>query len=207
MDILEKNEVIKIMKELHIPHIYNSEKLIGYGGNQDWFEDEWAQKAGCASVLASNMYAYYQHQETFSKNQFLSIMNSMFKNMTPGQMGYPFLYKFARTFVDILGEEGIYLQPVYQKKSKDTKHALSFVLKHIDEGHPIGMLILYHRAPELKDDNWHWVCLSGYIETKDGYDIIFSDCGERRIINADILFDTHCHNVYKMVSMKKDPIK
>ena len=127
--------------------------------------------------------------------------------MTPGQMGYPFLYKFARTFVDILGEEGIYLQPVYQKKSKDTKHALSFVLKHIDEGHPIGMLILYHRAPELKDDNWHWVCLSGYIETKDGYDIIFSDCGERRIINADILFDTHCHNVYKMVSMKKDPIK
>ncbi len=30
---------------------------------------------------------------------------------------------------------------------------------------------------------------------------------ERRIINADILFDTHCHNVYKMVSMKKDPIK
>ena len=51
MDILEKNEVIKIMKELHIPHIYNSEKLIGYGGNQDWFEDEWAQKAGCASVL------------------------------------------------------------------------------------------------------------------------------------------------------------
>ncbi|MFR1296845.1 MAG: hypothetical protein ACLSBH_16305 [Coprobacillus cateniformis] len=69
------------------------------------------------------------------------------------------------------------------------------------------MLILYHRAPELKDDNWHWVCLSGYIETKDGYDIIFSDCGERRIINADILFDTHCHNVYKMVSMKKDPIK
>ena len=154
-----------------------------------------------------NMYAYYQHQETFSKNQFLSIMNRMFKNMTPGQMGYPFLYKFARTFVDILGEEGIYLQPVYQKKSKDTKHALSFVLKHIDEGHPIGMLILYHRAPELKDDNWHWVCLSGYIETKDGYDIIFSDCGERRIINADILFDTHCHNVYKMVSMKKDPIK
>ena len=55
MDILEKNEVIKIMKELHIPHIYNSEKLIGYGGNQDWFEDEWAQKAGCASVLASNI--------------------------------------------------------------------------------------------------------------------------------------------------------
>lgn len=43
------------MKELQMPIIYDQQQRIGYGGNQDWFHDEWAQKAGCASVLASNL--------------------------------------------------------------------------------------------------------------------------------------------------------
>lgn len=51
------------MKELQMPIIYDQQQRIGYGGNQDWFHDEWAQKAGCASVLASNLYAFYQQQE------------------------------------------------------------------------------------------------------------------------------------------------
>ena len=50
------------MVELKIPQIYQDNKFIGYGGNQDWFLDLWARRAGCASVLASNMYAYYIHK-------------------------------------------------------------------------------------------------------------------------------------------------
>lgn len=195
------------MKELEIPIIYNGEKRIGYGGNQDWFHDDWAIKAGCASVLASNLYAYYHHQKNYDKDDFLKIMEDMFVVMKPGTMGYPFLYKFARTFIKRMNEDGIHFKPVYQKKSKNYKHALSFVLKSIDEGHPVGMLILHHRASELKEDNWHWICLSGYKESEDHYRIIFSDCGIRREIDSRILFDTHHYNVFKMVRMKKDPIK
>ena len=69
----------------------------------------------------------------------------------------------------------------------------------------MGLLILHHRAKELEDDNWHWVCISGYIKKEDGYDIIFSDCGERRVLDARILFDPYYKNVFKMVRMKKDP--
>ena len=45
-------------KELSMIHIYENNQLIGYGGNQEWFEDSWAQKAGCASVLASHPSLY-----------------------------------------------------------------------------------------------------------------------------------------------------
>ena len=59
--------------------------------------------------------------------------------------------------------------------------------------------------PELEDDNWHWVCITGYKEDDDQEMIIFSDCGQRREIDAHILFDINDVNVLKMVTMKKDP--
>jgi len=195
------------MKELEIPKIYHQGEFIGYGGNQEWFPNDWAKRAGCASVLASNMYAYYLHKEKYEFNEFLEIMEKMFGYMTPGHMGYPFLYKFARTFVKIMLADGQSYQPIYQKRSKNYKHAITYVLEALDQKNPIAMLILHHRAPELEEDNWHWICVSGYIEKENGYDLIFSDCGERRVIDARILLDTHPYNVFKMVYMKKDPIK
>lgn len=191
--------------ELKIPTIYQNQKIIGYGGDQEWFHDPWARRAGCASVLASNMYAYYHQNSIYEQADFLKIMEMMFHHMTPGNMGYPYLYKFARTFVKVMNEEGYHFKPVYQKRSKNYKHAITFVLQSLDEGHPVGMLILHHRSPELEEDNWHWICLSGYIKKENGYDIIFSDCGERRIIDSRVLFDTHCYNVFKMLRMKNDP--
>ena len=38
---------------LDYPKIYKEKELIGQGGNQDWFADSWARKAGCASVSAT----------------------------------------------------------------------------------------------------------------------------------------------------------
>ena len=82
------------MPELKITQVYENE-LIGYGGNQDWFEDEWARRAGCGSVLGSNLYAYYMNIEKCHKNEFLNIMNDLYRYMTPGRMGFPYFYKFA----------------------------------------------------------------------------------------------------------------
>ena len=191
------------MIELRIPYIYKDKDYIGYGGNQEWFLDEWAQKAGCASVLASNMYAYYLGKRSIAYNDFLNIMETMYQEMIPGKMGYPFLYKFGRVFTKIMAQENQLFLPVYQKKSKSINHALSFVLDSLNDFHPVAMLILHHQAKELEDDNWHWICITGYQQTNDGYHIIFSDCGERRIIDANVLFDTSHQNVYKMVRMKK----
>lgn len=164
--------------ELKIPIIYQNQQMIGYGGNQEWFHDTWAQKAGCASVLASNMYAYYHQNSVYELSEFLKVMEKMFHHMTPGYMGYPYLYKFARTFMKMMKSEGFAFKPVYQKRSKNYKHAMTFVLQSLDEGHPVGMLILHHSAPELEEDNWHWICLSGYIPRKKGMILFFLIVGK-----------------------------
>ena len=49
-----------------------------------------------------NMYAYYIHKERYDLDEFLPVMDKMFQKMTPGNMGYPFLYKFGRLFLLIL---------------------------------------------------------------------------------------------------------
>ncbi|MCD8029185.1 MAG: BtrH N-terminal domain-containing protein [Erysipelotrichaceae bacterium] len=193
--------------ELNIPIIYDQDKVVGYGGNQDWFDDIWAQRAGCASVLGSDLYGYYHHHNHYELKEFLPIMEEMFSLMKPGNMGYPYLKKFGNTFSKRMKDDHISLKPIYLKKSKNYKHAMTFVKESIDEGYPVGMLILHHRAKELVDDNWHWICLTGYTKINNEYHIIFSDCGVRRVIETHILFDTCPSNVFKMVRMKDDPTK
>lgn len=187
------------MSELMITKIYDEKEVVGYGGNQDWFLETWPQKAGCASVLGSNLYAYYMNIKEAHKNEFLSIMNDLYSYMTPGRMGFPFFYKFAHQMVKRMEKENIHLKPKYLKKSKSVDMSIQFVKKSIDEKHPVGALILSHLAKELEEDNWHWVCISGY-EMKDNKTIIiFSDCGVRREIDANILFDVHPRNIVKLV--------
>ena len=190
------------MPELTMTKVYNNQNLIGYGGNQDWFLDSWAKKAGCASVLGSNMYAYYMNIEESQKDEFLSMMNDLYSYMTPGRMGFPFFYKFAHQFVNRMEKENVHLTPKYLKKSKSVDSSIRFVKKSIDQKHPVGVLILSHRAKELEDDNWHWICITGYEIRENKTMIVFSDCGVRRQIDATILFDIHPRNVVKLVKFE-----
>lgn len=189
------------MPELKITQVYENE-LIGYGGNQDWFEDGWARRAGCGSVLGSNLYAYYMNIEKCHKSEFLNIMNDLYRYMTPGRMGFPYFYKFAHKMIERMNKEDIKLKPRYLKKPKSVPQSIKFIQTSIDNKHPVGVLILSHRAKELEEDNWHWVCISGYERKEDDVDIIFSDCGERRVISASILFEIDCRNIVKLVSFE-----
>jgi len=76
-----------------------------------------------------------------------------------------------------------------------------------DEEYPIALLILFHQAQELKEDNWHWVTITGYVEDEDNTkrsQIILSNCGERQIVNTDILFKVSPKNIVRMVAFKNE---
>ena len=45
---------------LDYPKVYEKNKCVGHGGNQEWFLDSWAKKAGCASVSATDIFIYYK---------------------------------------------------------------------------------------------------------------------------------------------------
>lgn len=183
------------MMILDYPKIYKEKELIGQGGNQDWFADSWARKAGCASVSATDIFIYYTKREReFDKSTYLDYMNEMFKLMEPGKRGFPYVFLYARRVSKLLNncEYRIFRRPRLYDASEIVKES-------IEHGNPLGLLILTHRRRKIRDDLWHWVTIVGYEETKKGLDIIFLDCGDEKRIPARILFEKSRFNVVKMV--------
>ena len=69
------------MMILDYPKVYKKNKCVSHGGNQEWFLDSWARKAGCASVSATDIFLYYTKKEhKINENVYLDHMIEMFKN-------------------------------------------------------------------------------------------------------------------------------
>ena len=183
------------MMILDYPKVYIEDKLVGHGGNQDWFLDSWARKAGCARVSATDIFLYYTKKDhTFNKDMYLDHMNEMFKLMEPQKRGFPYVYLYARRLSKLLDNCKYYIL-----RKPNVEIAMKVVKESIDSANPLGLLILTHRRRQIRDDLWHWVTIVGYEETGEGLDIVFLDCGEIKRIPARIVFEKNCFNVVKMV--------
>lgn len=102
-------------KELHCPQIIKDGKTIGYGGDQEWFPGDFQRLAGCGSVTGSNIAAIYalsredfkdlypikDSQKAADYEQYLNLMQTMYRYMKPGFMGYPLIGRFAERFQKI----------------------------------------------------------------------------------------------------------
>lgn len=180
---------------LDYPKVYENNKLIGHGGNQDWFKDEWACRAGCASVSATDIFLYYEKKGAiFNKSFYLDYMDEMYKLMAPKERGFPYVYLYARRLSKLLNNCPYH---IYRKPS--VEFASSVVKESIDSNNPLGLLILTHRRRKIRNDLWHWVTIVGYEENKKGLDVVFLDCGEVKKIPARIVFEKNWFNVVKMV--------
>lgn len=180
---------------LDYPKVYKKNKLVGHGGNQAWFLDSWARKAGCASVSATDIFLYFTRKDhVFDKDMYLDYMSEMFKLMEPHERGFPYVYLYARRLSKLLGNCKYFIL-----RRPSVKVASKVVKESIASGSPLGLLILTHRRRKIRDDLWHWVTIVGYEETKRGIDIIFLDCGEIKRIPARIVFEKSRFNVVKMV--------
>lgn len=184
---------------LDYPKIYEDDVLVGHGGNQSWFEDKWARKAGCASVSATDIYSFYKQQDSsFTKKEYLGYMNEMFKLLEPGKQGFPYVYLYARRLRVLLDDCPTH---IYRKPS--IKLASEVIIQSIDKGNPLGLLILTHRRRKIRDDLWHWVTIVGYKRKRKGIDVVYLDCGKLKEIPARIIFEKSRFNVVKMVCFYK----
>lgn len=192
-----------MQKLLPCPHVYHDQKHVGYGGDQAWFKDKWAVRAGCASVSATDVMMYYTGtKEKYQREEYLSFMEQMYQVMEPKNRGFPYAYLYARRTKQVLQEKGLTVN--YQIiRNPITSDAIIAVKRSIDQGNPIGLLILRHRRRKVRDDLWHWVTIFGYEEVGKETNIIFLDCGEKKEIPARILFEKHWLNVIKMVVFDK----
>lgn len=186
---------------LECPIVYHDGEMIGYGGNQDWFKEKWSRRAGCASVSGANTLIYYtKENHNFTKDEYLEYMNHMFTIMEPKKRGFPYVFLYARGLKKALSNQDRYFDYKIIRRP-NVPQGISFLKEAIDNGNPIGLLVLIHRRRALRDDLWHWVTIFGYEENDGEIDVIFSDCGKRKSVPAKILFEKHRFNIIKMVRM------
>lgn len=206
-----------IEKELNFPAVYANGQVVGYGGNQEWFSENMKRKAGCGCTSGANLAAYYAlnhpamggiydgELKRFDQMEYVQAMDEMYNYMKPGFLGYPYVRKFGKQFVKFCREHGIEAETRFCTRFHSTEEAFCFVRKSIDTGNPVALLILFHRAHVLKEDNWHWVTITGYLEDEnnpEGSEVILSNCGERQTVKAHQLFEVHRKNTIRMVSFR-----
>ena len=204
-------------KELNFPTVYDKDTVVGYGGNQEWFSQNTKRKAGCGCTSGANLAAYYASNypgmagiydgdaNRFDRSEYIRAMEEMYSYMKPGWLGYPYVKKFGRQFVKFCREHGIEAKAVFCNGFRSKEEAFAFVKESIDTGNPVALLILFHRAHALREDNWHWVTITGYSGEEDdpnGSEIILSNCGERQTVKANQLFEVHRKNTIRMVSFR-----
>lgn len=187
-------------EELQCPIITRDGTIIGYGGNQEWFTKEFQRLAGCGSVTGSNLAAIYAASDEAMKalyepksdaccqEEYLKLMETMYTYMKPGFMGYPLIGRFAKDFCRYAQDRGIFLKAEKLFLPKKKEQSLNFILGGLKAGDPIAFLILRHPAGQLREDNWHWVTITGYDE--EVHELIWSNCGQREAIGWDMLFDS-----------------
>lgn len=201
------------IKELNFPKANNNDNHISYGGDQGWFTRKWQRQAGCASTSGANLAVYYamnfkEMRDLFSgdtqnikQGDYLKTMETMFQYMKPGIIGFPYANKFAKRFTEFCSSKNISVEGKVLKKWNPTKEASDFITASIDNGHPVALLILFHRGNELKYDNWHWVTITGYTKDNDKLNqVILSNEGRRQLVSVDVLLEKHPRNIIRMVS-------
>ena len=80
------------MMILDYPKVYIKDKFVGHGGNQDWFLDSWARKAGCASVSATDIFLYYTKKDhRFDKDIYLDHKTEKLKINETQKKWFPYV--------------------------------------------------------------------------------------------------------------------
>ena len=193
-----------------------------FGGSQDWYGEKWKRMAGCASVAAANLAAFYgldrsadtpgpdRHLEKgyrpgkkeelviYTKNEYLSLMERMFALMRPGLLGFPFFRRFRRRFIAYAARNGVYLEGKSLARWKDISQPLAFITEALAANDPVVMLILRHKSPELKHQTWHWMTITGC--SSEDRTLRISNYGNEEQIDAAVLFEPSFSNWVKLLS-------
>lgn len=151
-----------------------------YGGSQDRLPSYIMRLGGCAAVAACDSCIYlklYKNKKalcSLSGNQlkgkeYIEVFNAVKPYLRPRLMGIDRLDIFIsgfKNYMDKVGQVGLEVFPWSGENSpEDTRE---MIRRQIDDGFPIPILLLRHKAPELDFYVWHWFMLTGYDTGQDG---------------------------------------
>ena len=202
------------MKDLTIkgfPGIILENGEAAYGGSQDWFSGKWMRLAGCGSVAAANLAAYYgigtrpdirgQGRPVYSQAAYVELMGKMFSIMRPGMMGFPYAGRFRKRFAAYSAENGVCLKSKLLYSWDRADEAVSLVESSLRMQDPVALLLLKHREPAFDENTWHWMTITGYSPDTDR--VMISNYGNKETMKASLLFEPADGNVARLISFHR----
>ncbi len=156
-------------QELEHFHIGDS-----YGGNQDWFPTFMMRVGGCGAETACDSSIYFslrnglikiapENAAELTKNDYIRFAYQMRPYLSPRPHGIDRLETYMEGYTKYLldrGEERLTMVPLSGDESYEA--AREAVIRQIDQGYPIPMLVLNHRNAKYQDYVWHWFLINGY---------------------------------------------
>ncbi len=154
-----------------------------FGGDQEWYADEWHRRAGCGPTCAANVAAYLAQTrpemralyagEGMLKGQFSAHMEEMYKYVTPGNMGLNRVEMFTKGMEDFAKSRGVHLTAhVFDvhgnmhKSRPPVSELAEFVRAGLAADCPVAFLNLTKgRVKNLQ--GWHWITITS-ADLEDG---------------------------------------
>ena len=173
-----------------------------FGGNQNWFFDPWMRIGGCGALtmcdLMIYMAAFHQKPECYpydianlSKKDYRRFGMLMKPYLRPRETGIKDLPTFiegAEYFLQYSEIEGISFEAFDGHRPLDDAKAA--VIRSIDAGLPVPMLMLNHTDPKFDFFEWHWFLIVGYEQTAGKLNIKTATYGKARWLDFDAFWET-----------------
>ena len=158
------------------------------GGSQDWFLDPFMKLGGCGAVTACDTCIWLARSQgaewlcpfpaaDLTRQDFLHFGRMMKPYLRPRAGGINRLDLYMRGFRAYLrgraegcraeGKPVRRLQMEGFSGSRPAGEAWEAIVRQIDAGFPVPVLILRHQNPALKDFVWHWFLLTGYSDEEE----------------------------------------
>lgn len=166
------------MGKKELEHFYIGDS---YGGNQDWFHSLMMRKGGCAAETACDSSLYFAlykgvekvypfDQHNLSKSEYIVFAHRMEKYLWPRMRGVNRLDIFIDGYAKYLKDRGVdCIHMTEFSGSEPYEKAAEVLIRQIDQGYPVPVLILSHKDKSMEDYVWHWFLINGY-ETQEGTD-------------------------------------
>lgn len=196
----------------HFPRVRNSSGHLYYGGDQHWFRNRFRRLAGCAPTSGANLAAFMRigtkpdmispdGDPVWTMDHFLDLMDTMYQYLKPGMRGFPHSTIYQEKFLKFAADRGVALVTTRRKGWPNEDEPFSFVKDNIDRDTPVVLLVLKHSAPEIEENTWHWMTITGYSDVRR--EILLSNYGRKEWMRADVVFMPGQENDVKLLTFTR----
>jgi hypothetical protein len=166
-----------------------------FGGDQEWYSEEWQRMAGCGPTCAANVTSYLAFTrpslralyigDDMRQRSFTAHMQALYTHVTPGSMGLNRPEMFAQGVVAFAESRGLRLIPHlfeahgYQQRNRPpVEEMAAFVQQGLERDCPVAFLNLTKgRVKNIQ--GWHWITIIGAEDGANSLTAVASDEGKQ----------------------------